>query len=275
MRWEEESEQIRRDVVGRYLYRKGLDPIPIYVSVHKDIAQAFEAFDDHEDFGECAAIFNDKGKKCLPTSPWLLEDCRPFNVKFESELRGDDGALKVFKVLNFNHETLRHVIKEHGDVSNFEKKATAWLKKFECPNKRGQDLHMCWANLCENPKCNIKTHFKRESGLSDFEKLHKIKVPENFMLNHGSYVRYKDGNINRERWKEEFISWGEFLKRHADFCAANQGYYHVYKRYCATTKVPRNFFQNQTEFWFIFWDVVNFIVVLGLDFLEVGLLLGF
>ena len=134
---------------------------------------------------------------------------------------------------------------------------------------------MCWANLCENPKCNIKTHFKRESGLSDFEKLHKIKVPENFMLNHGSYVRYKDGNINRERWKEEFISWGEFLKRHANFCAANQGYYHVYKRYCATTKVPRNFFQNQTEFWFTFWDVVNSIVVLRLDFLEAGLFLGF
>ena len=47
MRWEEESEQIRRDVVGRYLYRKGVDPIPIYVSVHKDIAQAFEAFENH------------------------------------------------------------------------------------------------------------------------------------------------------------------------------------------------------------------------------------
>ena len=248
MRWDESSEQIKRDVVGRYLYRKDVDPIPIYVSIHKDIDRVFQAFDDHEDFGECTLV-RDKGKKCLPVSPWLLEDCRPFNVKFESELRGDDGALKAFKVLDFNHETLREVIRKHGDASNFDKKGTKWIKKFVCPGKKGEELHACWANICESPKCNIKTHFNREKGLSDFEKLHKIKVPADFTLNHGRYIRYKDQNITRERWKEEIITWGEFLKRHAKFCADNQTYFYVYKRFCTVAKVPEFCFEKSAFFW--------------------------
>ena len=157
LRWEIESGQIRRDQATRYFYRKDQEPIPIWVSRHRDIDKALEAFEAHDDFGDVADLPAINGSS-LGVSAWLLNQQRPFNIKFEHEHKGDDGAIKVLKTLRFNHEELYEVVTKYGNALAFETSATRFVKSFTCSNKRGHQLHMCWSNACN--RCSIQEHFR-------------------------------------------------------------------------------------------------------------------
>ena len=243
MRWELANDQVRRDTCSRYYKRKGKDPIPIYVPRHQNLEKVLEAFEAHPEFGG-RVVSQENGKTYPRISTWLLNDKRPFNVKFERELKGDDGAVQTYKQLNFNWEVATEVVKEHGQdaalSAAFRKQSPSkWLKAFECSGKSGFDLHMCWSNDCK--KCDVRKHLQRKrKRRSEFEKKWKVRAPKELMVKWGFYERYVDKGTKREKWVVTLIPWKEFLDKFADFCAKKQTYLHVYKQYMQVSKVKKH-----------------------------------
>ena len=237
LRWEKESGQIRRDQATRYFYRKDAEPIPVWVSKHRNIDKALEAFEAHDDFGDEATIA--AGSK-LGVTAWLLDQQRPFNVKFEHELKGDDGAIKVLKSLRFNHDKLHEVVTRYGNPSTFETSATRFVKSFKCPTKRGDQLHKCWSNDCS--KCSIREHFRfaKKKRKCAFEKKYGMNVPAKHMVEYGYYQKSTKNGQTRFKWYVDLIPWKEFLEKYSDYCADHQTWLHVYQRFCDTTLVTFN-----------------------------------
>ena len=234
---------MRRDTCARSYHRKGQDPIPVLVSKHKDIEHALAAFNEHPDFGKPGVgpvVTTDaNGKEWPKVSEWLLNVERPFNVRFESELNGDDGAVKTFKELDFNFEVLGGVVQKYGDKELIHKLGSSgskWLKSFQCDGKTGFDLHECWANKCK--ECSVEEHFKRRGkAKSAFAKLYKLKVPKKTVVKWGYYKRYNDNGTTREKWTETLVPWKQFLDNFSKFCVAKQAYFHVYAHFMDVTKV--------------------------------------
>jgi len=266
VRWHIANRQVMRDQCRRYVYLKG-QPYPILVSIHKDIAEAFDAFQDHDDFGESCPKPNRyyfetffvskvffffrrawaeaklRGRKhriklILPASPWLLNKVRPFNVKFESELPGDDGRVPFFKQLSYNFDVLVELnkTKKFGAQKTFSPSASDFMKSFvacqPCDGTKKDPWRkiLCWFNRCGNPKCNIMTPFvPGPDGKTPWESEYCPNISANHMVKWGCFETTFKNNVKNYRFDESFVSVATFFEKFRNWLGKEKHWFFQHK----------------------------------------------
>ena len=188
-----------------------------------------------------------RGKKhrirlVLPPSPWLLNKVRPFNVKFEKELSGDDGRVPFFKQLSYNFNVLVQLnkTKEFGAQKEFTMSGSEWMKSFvTCPLCNPNDREknpwgkiLCWFNICGNPQCDIRKPFIPDAdGKTPWEKEFCPNIPNDHRVMWGSFKTQWKNNVKNYKFDESFVSVPTFFENFRKWIGKDKHWFFQHKSF--------------------------------------------